>query len=309
MKLLHSLTFAALALVTFVLGQVATRADYPPGLLACYILGPTEREADVARAIYQFCDMWADVIMPKDSSIWYDSTMRTRRLHTDSVTRNTIPLSYNGFAELNIVYVGPTTLTNDVIDCTTRFGYMITDCGRTDEMTQGGNYLTGDGLTYYLLSINPPPSTHPNGTYVPGDKPSGSKRLARLSIGEGASTDEPEVLDPEPEKNALESRESDIACETTGGITSYEALISEIDSFCAMAYDPGMTTVLQTTSAAKMGVILCEADMGIFDWTHCHSNMLTLMRRCEKNGEPHGGEYSEASCITWGMHLGAGGSA
>ncbi|KAK1076333.1 hypothetical protein LTR33_009034 [Friedmanniomyces endolithicus] len=247
MKLLLSLAFSALALVNLVLGQVATRTDYPPGLLACYILGPTEREADVARAIYQFCDMWADVIMPKDSSIWYDSIMRTRRLHTDSVTRNTIPLSYNGFAELNIVYVGPTTLTNDVIDCTTRFGYMITDCGRTDEMTQGGNYLPGDGLTYYLLSINPLPSTHPNGT--------------------------------------------------------------DIDSFCAMAYDPGMTTVLQTTGTAKMGVILCEADMGIFDWTHCRSNMLTLMRRCEEDGEPHEGEYFEASCITWGMHLGAGGSA
>ncbi|KAK5140926.1 hypothetical protein LTR32_006400, partial [Rachicladosporium monterosium] len=261
-------------------------------LLACYILGPTEREADVARAIYQFCDMWADVIMPKDSSIW-----------------NTIPLSYNGFAELNIVYVGPTTLTNDVIDCTTRFGYMITDCGRTDEMTQGGNYLTGDGLTYYLLSINPPPSTHPNGTYVPGSTPPDSKRLARLSIGGKATTDEPEVLNPEPEKVALVPRDSDFSCETSGGIASYENLISDIDSFCAMAYDPGMTTVLQTTGTAEMGVILCEADMGIFDWTHCRSNMLTLMRRCEKDEEPHGGEYFEASCITWGMHLEAAGSA
>ncbi|KAK0345523.1 hypothetical protein LTR91_024077 [Friedmanniomyces endolithicus] len=309
MKLLLSLAFSALALVNLVLGQVATRTDYPPGLLACYILGPTEREADVARAIYQFCDMWADVIMPKDSSIWYDSIMRTRRLHTDSVTRNTIPLSYNGFAELNIVYVGPTTLTNDVIDCTTRFGYMITDCGRTDEMTQGGNYLPGDGLTYYLLSINPLPSTHPNGTYVPGNTPPDSKRLARLSIGGKATTDEPEVLNPAPEKDALVPRDSDFSCETSGGIASYENLISDIDSFCAMAYDPGMTTVLQTTGTAKMGVILCEADMGIFDWTHCRSNMLTLMRRCEEDGEPHEGEYFEASCITWGMHLGAGGSA
>ncbi|KAK1041694.1 hypothetical protein LTS16_009469 [Friedmanniomyces endolithicus] len=292
MKLLLSLAFSALALVSLVFGQVAPRTDYPPGLLACYILGPTEREADVARAIYQFCDMWADAIMLKDSSIW-----------------NTIPLSYNGFAELNIVYVGPTTLTNDVISCTTSFGYMITDCGRTDEMTQGGNYLTGDGLIYYLMSINPPPSTPPNGTYVPGDKPSDSKRLARLSIGEGASTDKPEVLNPEPEKDALVPRDSDFSCETTDGVGSYEDIISKIDSFCAMAYDPGMTTVIQTTSAAKMGVILCEADLGIFDWTHCRRNMLMLMRRCEKNGEPHGGEYFEASCITWGMHLEAGGSA
>ncbi|KAK0946072.1 hypothetical protein LTR29_002386 [Friedmanniomyces endolithicus] len=148
MKFLLSLAYSALALVSLVLGQVVTRTDYPPGLLACYILGPTEREADVARAIYQFCDLWADAIMPKDSAVW--------------------------------------------------FGYMITDCGRTDEMTQGGNYLTGDGLTYYLLSINPPPSTHPNGTYVPGNTPPDSKRLARLLIGDEATTDEPKIHNPEP---------------------------------------------------------------------------------------------------------------
>ncbi|TKA56768.1 hypothetical protein B0A55_12380 [Friedmanniomyces simplex] len=297
MKLLHSLAVAAVAVIGLVTGAAATDSAGPPsGELACYIAGPSENKNDVARAIGGFCDLWGGHVMSQDTSIW-----------------NTIPMRYGGVAKFDLVYVGTGTHVIDVNECEDDFEYVIDDCNVGGEGSQGGNFLANQGTVYYLLSINPPTDQQTNGTFPSSSKRSDSKRSTSLSPTKEAPASAPATLvDSEPgnnNNNTLISRQSGIACETTGGIASYPNLISEIDSFCAMTFTPGSTDQIQTTNTARMGVVLCEANPVGFDWGLCRRTMLTLMWHCGTgNGNANGGEYLESACVTWGMYLESGGS-